>query len=199
MHGLINRSIQCFMRDTYGAEQWLAVARAIGIGPDGFEAMLTYDDALTDALLSQVSQFLDKPEDMLLEDVGTYLISHPNTEAVRRLLRFGGEGFADFLHSLDDLPDRAKLACFDLEFPELELIDGADGTFTLHVRGGRRGFAFVLVGVLRALADDYGALVLLDQTALPNGDVAIAISVLDSDFSEGRSFALVQPTGRVGQ
>ena len=29
MHGLINRSIQCFLRDTYGAAFWSAVARAL--------------------------------------------------------------------------------------------------------------------------------------------------------------------------
>ena len=37
MHGLINRSIQLFMRDTYGEERWRSVARAAGIGPEGFE------------------------------------------------------------------------------------------------------------------------------------------------------------------
>lgn len=200
MHGLINRSIQCFVRDTYGVQQWLHVARAIGMASEGFESMLTYDDVLTEELLSQTSRVLNKPEEMLLEDVGTYLISHPNSQVVRRLLRFGGESFSDFLHSLDDLPDRAKLAVSDLELPELELIDGADGTFTLLVQGDHHsGFAFVLIGILRALADDYGALVLLDQIETPDGNIAIEISLLDIDFSEGRSFSLAQPAREGGR
>ncbi|SNS48515.1 heme NO-binding domain-containing protein [Tropicimonas sediminicola] len=192
MHGLINRSIQCFVRDTYGVERWLSIAKAVGIGPEGFEAMLVYEDALGNALLREVVLQLDKPEEMVLEDVGTYLVSHQNTEAIRRLLRFGGETFADFLHSLDDLPDRAKLAVADLELPELELTDEDETNFTLHVRGVHPGFAFVLVGVLRTMADDYGALVLLDQKCLGDGNMAITIGVLDSSFAEGRCFSLAR-------
>lgn len=32
MHELINRSIQCFLRDTYGAATWGAVAREAQLG-----------------------------------------------------------------------------------------------------------------------------------------------------------------------
>lgn len=192
MHGLINRSIQCFVRDTYGVDRWQAIAEAVGIGPEGFESMLVYDDALGSDLLGEVVRQLDKPEEMVLEDVGTYLVSHANTEAIRRLLRFGGETFVDFLHSLDDLPDRAKLAVADLELPELELTDREDGNFILHVRGMHPGFAFVLVGVLRTMADDYGALVLLDHQSSPDGDRAVLIGVLDSSFAEGRRFSLAR-------
>ena len=45
MHGLINRAIQCFLRDTYGADLWAQVAEASEIGVEGFEAMLDYPDA----------------------------------------------------------------------------------------------------------------------------------------------------------
>ena len=49
MHGLVNRSLQCFLRDTYGAPLWDRLAEGVGVGPQGFEAMLVYDDGLTDA------------------------------------------------------------------------------------------------------------------------------------------------------
>ncbi|WP_068112944.1 heme NO-binding domain-containing protein [Tropicimonas marinistellae] len=197
MHGLINRSIQCFVQDTYGEGRWLSISSSMGVPPDGFEAMLTYDDKLSLKLLRTVVSQLDKPEEMLLEDVGTYLVSHPNTEAIRRLLRFGGETFDEFLHSLDDLPDRARLAVSDLVLPELQLEDNGEGNFILHVRGPHRGFAFVLVGVLRALADDYGALVLLDHRTQDDGNMAIEIGLLDSAFAEGRRFSLAR--GHQGQ
>lgn len=35
MHGLINRSIQCFVQDTYGAELWADVAADAGLRPRG--------------------------------------------------------------------------------------------------------------------------------------------------------------------
>ena len=93
MHGLINRSIQCFLRDTYGAQVWSDVAIAARLGFDSFEAMLSYESDLTEAVLTAACTHLDKRRDVLLEDLGTYLVSHPNVEALRRLLRFGGTTF----------------------------------------------------------------------------------------------------------
>ncbi|MDV7144237.1 heme NO-binding domain-containing protein [Tropicimonas sp. TH_r6] len=193
MHGLVNRSIQCFLRDTYGESLWLEIASRIGISENGFESMLIYDDSLTMELLDASTRRLDKPVDMLLEDVGTYLVSHPNTESIRRLLRFGGETFFEFLHSLDDLPDRARLAMPDLSLPNLELIDIGEGQYELQVSGAQAEYAFVLVGILRAMADDFGALVFLDQALSDFGHMSIRISLLDSAFSEGRSFSLARP------
>ena len=119
MHGLINRSIQCFLRDTYGENIWREIALGADLGFDSFEALLRYDVAQTEAVLRAASRTLSKSRDVVLEDVGTYLVSNPNVQALRRLLRFGGESFVDFLHSLDQLHERAKLAVPDLRLPVL--------------------------------------------------------------------------------
>ncbi|MFV0359581.1 heme NO-binding domain-containing protein [Tropicimonas sp.] len=193
MHGLINNSIQCFLRDTYGQRAWAEIALFAGVGVEGFEAMLVYDESQTVRLLDEAARMLDKPGDMILEDLGTYLVSHPNAESIRRLLRFGGEGFFDFLQSLEDLPGRARLAVAELILPDLELLDGPDGRFTIVVRGGHPGFSCVLVGVLRAMADDYGALVLLDLRRVAPGRQEIDVVLLDTSFAEGRSFCLACP------
>ncbi len=190
MHGLINRSIQCFVTDTYGHQNWAAVAARADVGEDGFEAMLTYDTAVTDAVLEAATQLLQKPRDMLLEDLGTYLASHPNVEALRRLLRFGGATFQEFLHSLDELHDRALLAVPDLTMPQLELRDHGVTDFTLIVRHDYPGFGHVVVGMLRAMADDYGALALLEHKGRADDVETIAIELLVSGFSEGRHFEL---------
>lgn len=160
------------------------------IDNNGFEAMFRYEDALTEAMLDAATAVLNKPRVMLLEDLGTYLVSHPNLEALRRLLRFGGETFVDFLHSLDELPDRARLAVPDLDLPELELLPVEEDSFRLICRGSKPGFGHVLVGLLRTLADDYGALVYLEHLGLRAGAEHIAISLLDSGFSSGRRFDL---------
>ncbi len=190
MHGLINRSIQCFLRDTYGPALWARVAERAGVGAGGFEAMLSYDDALTDAVLSEASEALSRPRDGLLEDLGTYLVSNPSFESLRRLLRFSGVGFEDFLQSLDDLPARGRLAVPDLELPQLELSDLGDGHYALACTGPHRGFGHVMVGVLRAMADDYGALVLLDHVGTHGDTERIEVELLDHQFAEGRAFRL---------
>ncbi|MDJ0630148.1 MAG: heme NO-binding domain-containing protein [Rhodobacter sp.] len=190
MHGLINRSIECFLRDTYGAEAWVRIAQRSGADETGFEAMLSYEDASTDRLLAGAAAHLEKPRDMLLEDLGTYLVSHSGTQPVRRLLRFGGATFVDFLHSLDELHDRARLAIPDLTMPQLELREHGASAWSLSVVHPQPGFGHVIVGILRAMADDYGALVLLDHAGRKDGVEIIGIELAEMSFAKGRHFEL---------
>lgn len=192
MHGLVNRSIQCFLRDTYGAATWAHVAREARLGFDGFEPMLTYDSALTEAVIAAAAKVLNRPRESVLEDLGTYLVSHQNTEALRRLLRFGGVTFEDFLHSLEDLPERARLALPDLDLPGLVLIEETSGDYALQVSALVAGAGHVMVGLLRAIADDYGALALLDHGGADAEShvETVRIQLLDRCHSSGRSFDL---------
>lgn len=190
MHGLINRAIQCFLRDTYGPQLWSRVAREAGLGFDSFEAMLTYDAALSDAVIDAASEALKRSRDSLLDDLGTYLVSHPNLESLRRLLRFGGVTFTDFLHSLDDLHARGHLALPELDLPVLRLSDQGGGVYVLRCSIMIRGVGHVIVGLLRAMADDYGALVVLDHGGVAGAEEIITIQLLDQSYAEGRSFDL---------
>ena len=191
MHGLVNRAVQCFLRDTFGSDAWGDIAADAGAPADGFESMLRYDDTLTLRVIDAATARLDRPRESLLEDLGTYLVSHPNREGLRRLLRFGGVSFVDFLHSLDDLPGRARLAVPDLDIPPLELEETGEGSFTLTIHTRWPEFASVMIGVLRAMADDYGALALPDHAGpAPDGAPRLSIDVFDARFSSGRSFAL---------
>ncbi|WP_121061905.1 heme NO-binding domain-containing protein [Chachezhania antarctica] len=190
MHGLVNRALQSFVCNTYGQDRWKRMLDAAGLGQVEFEAMFTYEDRITEKLLAALATELDRPLDDILEDVGTYLVSHPELERLRRLLRFGGETYPDFLHSLDDLPDRARLAVPDLDLPTLELREYTNGDYCLNCGLGLPGFTYTLMGILRAMADDYGALVLLDYLGGSERCEQISISVIQSAFSEGRTFEL---------
>lgn len=193
MHGLINRSIQAFLRDTYGAEAWAAVAASAGLSRDGFEALRPYDDALTDAVLAAAMARLGRSRDSLLEDLGTWLVFGRGMDWLRRLLRFGGVGFVDFVHSLDDLPDRARLAVPDLVLPAIEVEELSPNRYRIRARSGWDGFGHVLVGALRAMADDYGALVMLDHDGRHDGAESVWVELLDHSFAEGRRFRLAAP------
>ena len=195
MHGLVNRAIQFFVRDSFGAARWRAICHAAGLEHCDFEAMLHYDDAVTERLLEAMAEDIGVPRECLLEDIGTYLVSHPNVEALRRLLRFGGETFVDFLYSLEELPDRARLAVDDLGLPELELREVEEQRFVLISRFSHPGFGHVLIGVLRCLADDYGVLVFVEYQGgdlLETGETVerIKISVIETAFAAGRRFDL---------
>jgi len=190
MHGLINRALQTFVCQTYGYECWLRVTEAAGLGFTEFEAMLIYEKDQTLRVLAALCDDLGRPEAELLEDLGTYLVSNPSVEALRRLLRFGGVTYVEFLHSLDDLPDRARLAVDDLHLPRLELREQIAGQFSLSCGPGLPGFGWVMMGVLRTMADDYGALVLLEYEGQRDQTDVISITLIETSFAEGRSFEL---------
>ncbi|MFW8634426.1 heme NO-binding domain-containing protein [Cribrihabitans pelagius] len=190
MHGLINRAIQAFVTSTYGADRWKAVMETAGLGFTDFEAMLYYSDDQSNRMLAAMEAVLLRPLPGMLEDLGTFLVSNPQLEALRRLLRFGGVNYVDFLHSLDDLPDRARLAVSDLELPGLELVEQAPGQFELICQPGLPGYARVMMGVLRAMADDYGDLVFLDHSGSQDGAEVISISLVETEFTAGRAFDL---------
>lgn len=189
MHGLMNRAIQCFLRDTYGAEAWSTVAEQAGIAPEGFEAMMVYPEAVTESLLAAASRHLAKPRDALLEDIGMWLVS---VERLRRLMRFGGVDYHDFIDTLEELPGRAQLAVPDIGLPSLRVVPHAQGRFTL-VCQGPEGFGFVFAGVLRAMADDYGALALIDHGGSSEAGETIEVELLDGRYTEGRAFSLAMP------
>jgi hypothetical protein len=190
MHGLINRSIQCFIQDTYGQRSWDDVVRAAGLQVRGFEAMLAYDDALTDRMIEAATRLLGRSREHLLEDLGHYLVSHDSLTSVRRLLRFSGLNFIDFVNSLEELPERGRLALPDLDLPELELLDHGAGQFMLKCTAPLKGAGNILVGLLRAMADDYGALVTLENLGDEEGAEIISILIADQALYEARPFHL---------
>lgn len=191
MDALLLRSLQGYVLDTFGVSEWQDVCRRAGLTVETFEPMLRYDPGTADRLALVVAQVLGRSVDTVWEDVGTYLVTNPDREGVRRLLRFGGTSFADFLHSLEDLPGRARLAMPHLETPELTLDEVGPDRFELRCQSHLRGLQRVLVGLLTAMADDYGALCLIE----PGDDGCTSIAVLDRRHAKARRFDLALREG----
>jgi len=191
MLGIINRAFESFVRDTYGAATWAGIVLQAGLAEDHFECLMRYDPALCEDVITAAAHVLARPRDTVLEDLGTYLVSHQNLEQLRRLLRFGGVDFVDFLNSLEDLPARGRLALPDLDLPHLVLHDRGLGIYHLQCRMQIAGIGHIVVGLLRAMADDYGVLALIDfGQSLPNGAETVVIQLLDHRHSKGRRFDL---------
>ncbi len=194
MHGLINKALQSFVTDTYGVEAWAEIADEAALGMTSFEPMLTHDASFTDEAVDAAVAVLGKPRDAFLEDLGIYLVAHPNSETLRRLLRFGGDTFQEFVSSLDDLPDRVRLAVPTLDFPTLEVFEKDGAALDIEMSSKHDGATHVLAGVLQGMADDYGALVTIDcQSQGTSGHVSVRIH--DAAFAEGRSFELAMRSG----
>ena len=195
MHGLIGRAVECFVRDTYGKTTWVDAIKRLQDAPLRFESMWIYDAPVILAAVHACAEELSRTPDEFLEDLGIYLVSHTNTQNLRRLLRFGGVNFVDFLHSLDDLPARARMAVSDLELPELELHQISNGKFTLYVRSDEFDFSRIVLGALRAMADDYGALVVMETSGASALGRMISLEVLTASHTQAGSFDLATSQG----
>lgn len=192
MHGMINRALQGFLTATYGPEVWAEVRSQAGLPAAGFEAMLDYPDALTLACFDAACNVLHKHPNALLEDIGTWLVTDPALEPLRRLMRFSGPSFLDFLHALEEMGERGRLALPDLDMPEMRLERLEDGAFRIRADWRLPGIAPILMGGLRAMADDYGALALLRLDGMEGATECLHVQLLDARHSAGRSFALGQ-------
>lgn len=193
IHGLINRAIQSFLRDTYGVAVWRRVADEAGLGFDSFEPMLMYRRTQTLAVIEAAARILGRAPESLLEDLGTALVSSASTDPVRRLMRFGGITFVDFLHSLEELRGRGRMAVPDLDLPDLQLDEAGAQIYRLTCRSNMPGAAHVLMGLLRAMADDYGALVVLEYEGMLAEGETILIHLLDQNHATARRFELAAP------
>ena len=193
MYGLINRAYQSFLTDTYGLSVWSDAVHQADLGVTRFEALMDYPDEMTTKLMASSAEVLARSAEDLTEDLGTYLVAHPNSQSLRRLLRFGGTSFTEFLYSLDDLPDRARLAVPDLVVPQLALNELGPHRFVLECQVMPYPAGHVLMGILRAMADDYGALASLEYRGVVKDHEVIDITVHEMDFSEGRDFQLTTP------
>lgn len=163
MHDLVGRAIEKFLQ-----EEGVRGAEA-GLLPAG-------------QMLRDAARHLGKPSDELVEDLGAWLVRQ---DEIWRLLRFCGSDFLDFLLRLDELPERIRLVTDELEVPEIVLSRGADGQVWVNLHGGPPIWMPLLSGLLRAMADDYGALCVITST-----DQGICIDVPDAAFAEARTFRL---------
>ena len=196
MHGVVNRAIECFLRDTYTDAVWDDIAVAARSPVRSFEAMLVYDPAITSRVISAAVARIGKPHDALLEDIGIYLVSHPRYEALRRLLRFAGVTFEDFLTSIDEIPGRAHLALPDLGLVPIGVRALGRDRFRICCGPGWPGFGHVLAGGIRAMADDYGALVTLSLLGEGEGGQArLELTLHAAQHSRGRAFDLAARAG----
>jgi hypothetical protein len=191
MYGLVHRALQCFAQDTYGDALWDKVVAEANLQFREYEAMLVYPDHHLDDVLGALSVQLETTPAQVSEDVGAYLVTHERMESVRRLLRFGGTTYEEFVLSLDDLHDRVKLALPDLELPRLEVEVHSQRSFSVSLDFARKGFGAVLLGILRAMGDDYGALVVLNLRQSAQSAEVVTVELFEADFAAGRVFGLL--------
>jgi hypothetical protein len=186
MHGMINRGLQTFVRDTYGPGKWEQVCIDADLSFNSFETMLRYDDAITDRVLEATAKMLRKSRNEVLEDFGNFVVSNERLGAIPRLMQFGGETFEEFLYSLEDIYDRVRIILPQMDVPKIELEPVDGNSFILHFDFLKSAYSAVLPGFLLAMADYYGALIWIEHlhgVGAPGEHDRFKITLLDSDWN----------------
>lgn len=179
MHALINRAVDEFLRDTYPgalseAQRLSGIGLWSGAAGQGLRLDLTR--------IAKAADVLGKTPADMLEDLGAWLARQ---EPVRRLLRFSGRDFREFVSRLDELPGRARMVMPDLAVPCFIVVADATGAVSLTQSPPDQETLALIAGMLRAMADDYGALGVVFVE-----DQRILIEITEDTFTEGRDFQL---------
>lgn len=182
MYGLVDRAVEEYLRSAYGD----GLARL----PLELRGRAAAEDGLSRgyAALCAAASLLGKPSSEMLEDLGAWLA---RVEPLRRILRFSGRDFRDFLLSLEELPGRAELVAPTLHIPRLRA--SAEGqSVAIQLLEPDIRWQHALAGLIRGMADDYGALCLIGSE-----EALIRVDIWEEQFAEGRGFTL-HPAGQPG-
>ncbi|WP_299816043.1 heme NO-binding domain-containing protein [uncultured Jannaschia sp.] len=194
MHGLICKTLEEFVIAQHGSRVWAGIRRNADAPHGRFEALRTYDADLMIRLIDATGARLNRPVTAILEDIGHWICTHPPLEHVRRLIRFSGRTFVDLLYSLDELHDRGRMALPGMDLPHFEIAEPKANAFHVTSRWSFPGAGAVLAGSLRAMADDYGTLALIDTgRARRIGDVwidEVTVQVIEQAYQAPREFTL---------
>ena len=194
MHGMICKSLEGFIVDRHGRDMWMRICERADLPFEQFETLRVYDDALMLRAMEATQHETKRGTAALFEDIGHWLCTHPPMEPVRRLIRFGGSTFEQLLISLEEVHDRARMALPGIELPVFRLEEVRDGEYEIVSRWNFAGAGALLMGIMRAMADDYGALALIEYgDSREDGEIweeTILVQVVERDFHAPREFSL---------
>ena len=187
MQSLINRALEGFLRDSYGDEIWGDIALKAAIDPLAFISSNRPRSRETRRVAQCASRRLHKPLSELLEDLGGWLV---RLEPIRRLLRFSGSDYGEFVLSLNELHGRAKMILPALNIPAIRVLRQGHRWYRIDTESLPAGWGHVLSGALRGMADDYGALALIGHEA---GGIDLRIALIDHGSNRPFHLSYVWP------
>ncbi|MEO0344438.1 MAG: diguanylate cyclase [Pseudomonadota bacterium] len=161
MLGLINQGLRSFVLAFHGEKSWSAMRARRAELPEDFEVLLDYPPDITTTLLAEIAMIRDVDRRDVLEDLGTYLVTNLWEARIRDLILTCGADFNNFmarapviLQALEQIEPRSNCKAFSFKTK-------AKGQYEIRNSGDMLYAAPLIVGVLRAIADHFGALVTL--------------------------------------
>ena len=158
MLGLINKGLEDFIIELRGQAEWARICSELGFEESRFEALINYPPDVTDKLLDACAHALNLEKRELLDDFGTFITVGERGEVLRKFLRIGGANYRSFLFSLPRLMQILRASIPGFQWPHLKLHHVSACQFELY-ESDFELINLVFLGILRAMADEYKALI----------------------------------------
>lgn len=178
---MFNRAVAAYFQSHYGDDVWYAILHRARLS-DAEILSIEFRPRVVRKLFITGVRHLAKTPGELLEDLGAWLVQ---IDSIRRLLRFSGSTFEEFIESLVEIPDRGRMIFPKLPALELRLVTRDDGALEILVHGAPDGWVLVMAGALRAMADDYGALAVVSVS-----DQRIIVWIASAQHGTARPFLI---------
>jgi len=155
MYGIINKSIQDLITQTFGADKWDAVKEKSGIDIDFFLSNEPYNDDITYKLAGAASEVLGISVDEVLHAFGEWWILKTGKEKYAGLIEAGGKNLSDFLINLPLFHNRIMLMYPKLTPPEFKVSNISENSIHVHYHSKREGLQEFVRGLLVGLSKMY--------------------------------------------
>ena len=156
MYGLVNKAIQDLVTEKFGAECWKQVVATANIETSRFVTTHVYDDKVTYDLVRAVSSVLNISPEATLLTIGKFWIDFVKRNGFESLLAANGNCLVDFLRNLDSFHSRLAANYPEYVSPEFHFRQHDDGVVDLGYFSKRPGFAPMVEGMIRGLANHFG-------------------------------------------
>lgn len=155
MYGLINKGIEDYILDHYGAKAWSQITLAAGVPNIQFISWENYDDALSYRLFCEAATFLQVPREDLLRKIGKYWMKITAAEGYGEILHLFGRDFNNALLGLNSMHLRLGMLMSKLRPPRFEVEFLSPTLIKLSYFSERPDLAPMVMGMLEGLAERF--------------------------------------------
>ena len=156
MYGLINKAIEDFVTQEFGAGSWERILEKANLDAEVFISMKTYPDEWTYKLVGAASEVLSLPADAILTAFGQHWIRFMGREGYGQLLTGCGKNLPNFLKGLDNMHAHIGLAFANAKMPSFRCTEMGPNLLQVDYYSERPGLGPMVVGLLKGIGDLFG-------------------------------------------
>ena len=159
MLGLVNRGLRAFVMKYHGRSAWQRLVASDPPLPSDFEVLMDYPADMTHALVAKIADLRSISQPDVLEDLGTFVVTSFWDARLRDLLLSCGGDFSEFMENLPHILSGVAKVNRVYGNWRISIEQRSRDQFELRYHGSLGAVSSLVIGLFRALADQYGALV----------------------------------------